>query len=188
MQNHWIALTRDKFFGRKLTLLAERSGVTLTVAQGDPLPTDAEGYFVDRDTYDGKMPEGARVYVFSRTREDCLPIPTPIETVETLLSGEGNALSLDADGRRAAVGTRSVTLTEVEGALLRVLLDAEGASVSAKTLIDEVWKGNATHSCVNVYIHYLRQKLESRGERIIRSRRGEGYYIDEKYRKEGKPC
>ena len=188
MKNGWVLLTRDKYFARKLTLLADRSQITLTVCEGELPRRDADGYFIDVDTYTGKLPEGARVYLFSRRQEDCLPIPTPIETLEAILRGEGDTLSIEADGRRATMGAKSVSLTEVEGALLRVLLDAKGACVSADSLILHVWNGNATHSCVNVYIHYLRQKLESGGERIIRSRRGEGYYIDKKYVKEGALC
>ena len=188
MQEYKLALTRDKFFGRKLALLAERMGVALTVCGEEPSAWDAEAYLVDADTYEGALPEGACLYLFSRTREDCLPIPTPIETVEDVLRGEGERLRFRSDMRRASVGSRSVPLTEVESALLLALLEAKGKCVSAAALIETVWKGNASPSCVNVYIHYLRQKLESGGERIIRSRRGEGYYVDEKYLKEGALC
>ena len=188
MNDRALALTSDGYFGRKLALLARRMGVSLTVCEETPPAWDADAYLIDADTYTGALPEGARLYLFSRTREDCLPIPTPIEAVEAILRGEGELLRLDGDGRRASVGTRSVSLTEVESALLSALLEAGGACVSADTLIETVWKGNASHSCVNVYIHYLRQKLEIGGERIIRSRRGEGYYIDQKYVKEGVLC
>ena len=188
MHHRHVALTRDKFFGRKLTLLADRSGVALTVCEQAPTAWDADAYLIDVDTYTGALPEGVPLYRFSRTREDCLPIPTPIDTVESILRGEGESLRLQSDARHASIGNRSIPLTEVEGALLSELLLAKGKCVSADSLIQTVWKGNASHSCVNVYIHYLRQKLESGGERIIRSRRGEGYYVDEKYVKEGALC
>ena len=38
---------------------------------------------------------------------------------------------------------------------------------------------------MNVYIHYLREKLEADGEKIILSSRSHGYKIDEKYLTEG---
>ena len=39
----------------------------------------------------------------------------------------------------------------------------------------------ADEKTVNVYIHYLREKLESGGEKIIISSRNMGYKIDSKY-------
>ena len=43
----------------------------------------------------------------------------------------------------------------------------------------------ADEGVLNVYVHYLREKLERGGEKIIISSRGLGYKIDEKYLQTG---
>ena len=48
-----------------------------------------------------------------------------------------------------------------------------------------VWGDGADGGVLNVYIHYLREKLEAGGEKIILSSRKQGYKIVEKYLKNG---
>ena len=48
-------------------------------------------------------------------------------------------------------------------------------------ILSTVWGGEADSGVINVYIHYLREKLEVCGEKIILSSRKCGYKIDEKY-------
>ena len=47
---------------------------------------------------------------------------------------------------------------------------------------------DADGGILNVYVHYLREKLEKRGEKIIISSRKSGYKIDEKYLKGEVSC
>jgi two-component system OmpR family response regulator len=61
------------------------------------------------------------------------------------------------------------------------LVNARGAAVSREVILDRVWHGDADGGIVNVYIHYLREKLETEGERIILASRGRGYSLTEKY-------
>jgi DNA-binding response OmpR family regulator len=44
--------------------------------------------------------------------------------------------------------------------------------------------GDKGEGLINVYVHYLREKLEVGGEKIINSSRKNGYAIDEKFIKE----
>jgi DNA-binding response OmpR family regulator len=90
-------------------------------------------------------------------------------------------LILTKDTRTVQLGDRSVKLTEVEFRLLSVLASAgAGEYVSRERLIREVWGEGVDGGVVNVYIHYLREKLEKDGERIIISSRREGYKINER--------
>ena len=61
-----------------------------------------------------------------------------------------------------------------------MLYEKKGEYVSREELRLGVWDEDTDSGVVNVYIHYLRQKLE-RGEKIINTSRSLGYKIDEKY-------
>ncbi len=89
-------------------------------------------------------------------------------------------LTLTESSHEVMRGELSVSLTEVEYRLFSELFFAEGY-LSRDELCFRVWGGVRDAGVVNVYIHYLREKLEQDGERVIISSRREGYKIDEKY-------
>ena len=70
-------------------------------------------------------------------------------------------LELDCGRLRARRGDRSVELTAKEAAVMRVLLAAGGAAVSAEDLLAQAWDENADPftGAVKVTIHRLRRKL-----------------------------
>ena len=74
-----------------------------------------------------------------------------------------------------------IALTEVEFSLFSALMSAEGEFISRDELIGRVWGKDADGGILNVYVHYLREKLEYKGEKIIISSRKNGYKIDGKY-------
>jgi hypothetical protein len=74
-----------------------------------------------------------------------------------------------------------IPLTDVEAALFGALYDARGEYVSRDELIERVWGDGVDGGVLNVYVHYLREKLEAGGERVILASRGEGYKINEKF-------
>lgn len=90
-------------------------------------------------------------------------------------------LSLSLDDRCAYLGDESIRLTDAEARLLSELISADGGFVSRDTLRSRIWPDTDNDGVVNVYIHYLREKLEVHGEKIIISSRKEGYKIDERY-------
>ena len=115
-----------------------------------------------------------------------LTVAAPFRTVMHPHSFENSRASLILSRlTSAAVHPRilRIALTEMEYALLARLLAEEGRAVSQEELLRDVWQGEAGVGTVTVYIHYLRQKLEAEGERVLRIKRGCGYYIDEKYAK-----
>ena len=81
--------------------------------------------------------------------------------------------------RRSAI-RQHIMLAAKKYKLLRVLSDA-GDYVSRENLIMSVWGADVDGGVLNVYVHYLREKLERGGEKIILSSRKEGYRINEKY-------
>ena len=79
------------------------------------------------------------------------------------------------------IDERTVALTDVEWRLYEMIAEGGGEYVPREKLIRGVWGDGYTESSLNVYIHYLRTKLEQSGERVILSSRRGGYKIDEKF-------
>ena len=62
---------------------------------------------------------------------------------------------------------------------VQVLLRRRGQVLSRELLLQEVWQGERSSSnVVEVYVRYLRQKLEAGGERrLLHTVRGRGYCL-----------
>ena len=90
-------------------------------------------------------------------------------------------LELIESGRLALFKGRKIAFTDIEFALLSSLEKRKGGWVSRDELNFEVWGRESDGSLLNVYVHYLREKLEKNGEKVILSSRKFGYKIDEKY-------
>ncbi|HEY0760395.1 MAG TPA: response regulator transcription factor [Acidisarcina sp.] len=77
---------------------------------------------------------------------------------------------------------RPVPLTNKEFALLEYLMMHRGSCVSRAALLAQVWNQNvpADTNVVDVYINYLRKKLDAGGLRgpMIQTVRGRGYCVD----------
>ena len=88
-------------------------------------------------------------------------------------------LSVDLPNRTVRRGERVVALTAREFMLLQVLLRRRGRVLSRDFLLQEVWQGERSRSnVVEVYVRYLRQKLEAGGERrLLHTVRGRGYCL-----------
>lgn len=110
-----------------------------------------------------------------------LQIPFTFDSLYALLEGADNSTpELTLGIRCAYLRGEKIPLTEVEYALLKILYDARGDYVSREELKLKVWDDSTDSGVVNVYVYYLRQKLE-RGEKIINTSRKLGYKIDKKY-------
>ena len=106
--------------------------------------------------------------------------PFRMVALRALLEGDDNGADLrpSEDFRTVTVGGDTVTLSEREAAVFRLLYLADGAPVSRRTLAEKVFpEAEAPEDAVNVYIHYLRKKLERNGTRRIRAHRGGGYSL-----------
>jgi two-component system response regulator MprA len=91
-------------------------------------------------------------------------------------------LTLDLAKNTVTRGGRLIELTKTEADVLACLIGAAGNVVSRSELFVEVWGydfGNRSNS-LDVYIGYLRRKLEADGEpRIVHTVRGVGYQLRE---------
>ena len=103
-------------------------------------------------------------------------------SLATLAEGEEDSLAISEKESTVILKGKKIKLTETELRALRILFDSEGF-VEREKILRSVFGESASESAVNVYIHYLREKLESGGERVIISSRQNGYKIDEKWRR-----
>jgi two-component system response regulator MprA len=89
-------------------------------------------------------------------------------------------LELDRDAMTAARGDRDIPLTRTEYQLLELLLANPKRVLSRDVIFEKVWGydfGPDSNS-LDVYIGYLRRKLETNGEkRLIHTVRGVGYVL-----------
>jgi two-component system, OmpR family, copper resistance phosphate regulon response regulator CusR len=77
-------------------------------------------------------------------------------------------------------GDRRIDLTAREFALLEYLMNNAGKAVSRSTIMQEVWNTtfDSTTNIVDVYMKYLRDKIDIAGEvKLIRTVRGVGYVL-----------
>jgi two-component system response regulator PhoP len=91
-------------------------------------------------------------------------------------------LVIETAAQRVRRGKREVRLTAREYALLEYLAMRAGEVVSRADIWEHVYEGasEADSNVVDVYIGYLRRKLEGRGRpRLIHTQRGRGYRLGE---------
>lgn len=108
---------------------------------------------------------------------DSLLQPSPTREVLAL-----HDLRIDPQLRRVWRGTREIQLTEREFALLQLLLQHQGETVTRQQILEQVWEHSgeeANANVIEVYVRYLRRKLEEKGERrLIHTVRGQGYVLN----------
>ncbi len=100
-------------------------------------------------------------------------------------------LHLDPASRQVRRGRRRLALTAREYQLLLALMRQPGMVLSREQILAEVWndQGGAASNVVEVYVRYLRQKLEEQGEqRLIHTVRGRGYCLCERPPKPERPA
>ena len=91
-------------------------------------------------------------------------------------------LSLDTGTRLAQRGGRQIALTTTEYELLACFLRSPGRVLTRDTLLERVWGYDfeGESNVLEVYVRYLRAKLEEGGEsRLIQTIRGAGYALRE---------
>lgn len=100
-------------------------------------------------------------------------------------------LVLNPSTRQVKRGARPVGLTAREYQLLLLLLERKGTVVSRELILRQVWNdeqasnssnsNSSSSNVIEVYVRYLRQKLEEGGERrLIHTIRGQGYCLSER--------
>jgi hypothetical protein len=165
-----LILTADEYLFQKIRL--ELDGEFECIGTGT-----ADVVLADIDTVD-KIPAGA--LTMSRRGGGDIALPFKLgQLKERLMPKQISALTLGE--RCAMLDGKAIRLTDVEFALFKAIYSRGGRYVSREELLSEVWGGSADGGVINVYVHYLREKLEAGGERVILASRGEGYKINEKF-------
>ncbi len=165
--------TEDKYLFQKIKLLL---GSDIFFEGEDPLLCD----ILLTDTTPPAAFKG-RVVRMSR-KEDCdLKIPFSEEELKRALFNDNNSPLLSLGKKCAVLRGERIALTELEFLLLGALVGAGGEFVSRERLLSLVFGDGCSQSMLNVYIHYLREKLEKNREKIIISSRKYGYKISEGY-------
>jgi len=192
MQGALNIITNDPYLGQKLrwelSEIFDRIEVTDTAgARADiyifdcrldaPIP-QGEGYYYLTEDADPGLPE-----------ERCLPLPLPLGLAAKKMQGHtAPPLVLLEDERALRLYGEEIRLTEVEFSLLLALVRAEGRFLGREELRAAVWGTEGTDGLLSVYIHYLREKLERGGEKVILSSRKAGYALSEKFVKGDREC
>ena len=168
-----LVVTENAYLGQKIRLaLIGRAEVAV----------DAEyrsGYDIclwDKDSAGAAADDAVTM---SRTMDCDLAVPFSYDAVTRLVTESGSD-GISLSGRICELRGERIKLTELEAKLLSLLISARGGYVSREAILSEIWGGTADAGVINVYVHYLREKIE-RGEKIIISSRNHGYKIDEKY-------
>lgn len=88
-------------------------------------------------------------------------------------------LTLDEETYEVARGGSQIKLTAKEFELLRYLMQNPRRVLSRAQILDQVWSYDfgGTSSVVEIYISYLRKKIDTLGEPLIHTVRGVGYTI-----------
>lgn len=132
------------------------------------LKAGADDYLVKPFAFDELI---ARVDALLRRAEKQLADPT-------LQVGD---LVVDRGSKRARRGSREIKLTAKEFALLTYLMSNAGVVLSRTRLLNNVWDMNHDPGTkvVDVYVRYLRRKVDEAGEvPLIQTVRGFGYSIE----------
>jgi DNA-binding response OmpR family regulator len=121
----------------------------------------------------------AKPFAFSEllARIRALARRPPGRSDERIAAGD---IALDPLRIRVSVGSASQELTAREFALLAYLVRHAGEVVTRQQILDAVWgaEPDVYSNVVDLYVHYLRDKLESLGRRdVIRTVRGVGYSL-----------
>lgn len=89
-------------------------------------------------------------------------------------------LTLDPISREVTRGDRQVELTKTEFDLLQLFLEQAGVVLSREYLYEHIWGFDfeTNSKSLDVYIGYLRRKIESRDEmKLLHTVRGVGYVL-----------
>ena len=114
----------------------------------------------------------ARVNALLRRRERTPELSTQLQV---------NDLTMDMLRREVRRAGKPIDLTPKEFALLEYLMRNPGIALTRTQILDHVWSYDfdALSNVVDIYIHYLRDKIDrGHGKPLIKTVRGVGYKIE----------
>jgi two-component system response regulator MprA len=114
-----------------------------------------------------------RLHLALAQRQAPTPMSAPLQLAD---------LRIDPVACQGWRGQRQLSLTSREYQLLLLLLRHRGSVLSRERILEEIWaeQGGGASNVIEVYVRYLRQKLEQDGEsRLIHTVRGHGYCLSD---------
>lgn len=105
-----------------------------------------------------------------------MPVKTETVEDETLRVGD---LVLNPRTHDVCRAGTSIQLTATEFSLLQYLMENPGTVLSKTQILDHVWNYDfgGSANVVEIYISYLRKKIDTLGKPLIKTLRGVGYSI-----------
>ncbi len=174
-----LVLSQNEYLIQKIRL--ELSEYADVFSESDE-ESDFDITIADLDTIAPHVANG--VITVGHTESADMPLPLPLGKLRARIFENGekeNPISLSDTEHSVTLFGEKIKLTDVEYSLMSVLVEKRGDFSAREELMERVWNNERDGGVINVYIHYLREKLEKRGEKIIISSRRYGYKIDEKY-------
>ena len=159
---------------RRLRATGDELGILMLTARDEVkdrvegLETGADDYLVKPFSFEELL---ARVHALLRRRS------TP--SGEILRYAD---LEFDVDAREARRGGRTIELTTTEYNLLLLFMRHPKKVLTRDVIMEHVWSYDfeGESNVLEVYVRYLRNKLEAKGEpRLIHTVRGAGYVLKE---------
>lgn len=192
-----VILSKDALFSRMLKLELDGKFGAEAVISEESKNMNAELYIADADGGFARIPYDIPVIAFGtkdrgsyELSDNAVFFKRPflikdfLSSAEEMLSckNEDGGKGLTVHRGKAFVDNNRIALTDTEFSVLTLLYDNKGKTVSRddiKRVICKKEKNAAASNCADVYIRFLRKKLEEPYNiRIIRTVRGKGYTID----------
>ncbi|MBQ9760187.1 MAG: winged-helix domain-containing protein [Clostridia bacterium] len=194
MQTQVLIISADEVFARMIEIELGMRQISVGSIGEAASATDAEVILIDLDT--AMPPDGVRyrrMIGFTRRsgaaegeagRLCSLVLRRPFEVgvlcreVGELLQGRSEeptaALTLTGCTARMPDG-RQIALSPREAAVLSLLIERGGAAVTRAEIAERI--GESSTNKADVYVCYLRRKLETPERRVIATVRGKGYQL-----------
>ena len=166
----------ETLIGRKADELGNSLGKTANVDF-----TEAEGKLVTKvfeDAVGDVVEKVTNCLVMEAMDDDLASEASPEADGDVLRVGP---LRISLSSMRFFVGATEVELTPKEFALLAFLMENAGRACSRDEILDKVWgiDFDTGTNMVDVYMHFVRKKLEAHGHRgLIKTVRGHGYRFE----------
>ena len=184
-------VSTDRIYAQWMKLELIEKGKSASVSEGLAFAPSAKIYIIDIDTVPFAQKGDSRIICFGRSEKPpkergVIYLVRPF-TSDELLSACEQAYIYSSTLLRTETGAQNQghniiysgeehILTEKEHMLYEILRDADGEPVDRLSICEKLW-GRLDDNSLNLYIHYLRQKLEHNGTKAIRAHRGKGYSL-----------
>ena len=169
-------LTRDKYLRAYAEMLLRgKAELSFGDAEGSDIT------LLDVDTVTAEKTSGRLIRLSKEADKADVTLPLTRSFFSSLSDKAGEArLTLGADGRSCVLDGRQVKLTAHEYALLSLIVSRGGEYVARDEISRAVF-GGGNDNLINIYVHYLREKLEGGSNKIILSSRKLGYAVNKEF-------